>query len=1485
MYAGAALALERVEPDWALEPLWVGLDVGSTTVKIAIVEPRTKKLLHTRYLRHNTRQADTVRQLLCAAHECYPEHAFRVSICGSAGQPYAKALGAFFVQEVIANTIAVKELYPQTRVAIELGGQDAKVIFFRFDQTSGQLVTSDMRMNGSCAGGTGAFVDQIAALLDIPVEEFEAFAAAGQIVYDISGRCGVFAKTDIQPLLNQGVSKEDIALSSLHAIAKQTIGGLAQGMEIKAPVIFEGGPMTFIPTLVRVFQERLGLSDADTLCPAGAETVVAYGAALANGSLFAEKPGAYLGAEGLTLLNDTLPAEANAVITQADAFFRSAAERQAFEARHFAAPFVRKVFKRGTKVDAWLGIDAGSTTSKFVLLDDDNCVIERFYGNNNADPLGVIRAALLDVHQRYHREGVTLNIRGAGATGYGEMLFHKAFHTDHHTVETVAHAYAARKDNPHASFILDIGGQDMKAISINRGIITGIVLNEACSAGCGSFVETYADSLGIAVDDIAELAFASELPSKLGSRCTVFMNSSIITEQKTGKSTGDIMGGLCRSIIENVFTKVVRIANLDSLGSSIIVQGGVFKNNAVLRALEQYLGKEVTRPRYPGEMGAIGIALLTMDRVRALGGDYRSSFFSEEELLRFGFEQHPGSVCRFCSNHCNRTVVAFNDGASFVSGNRCERGEILGEMRSPETRARVRALTRRMNAVPNMVKSHGRLLTRNWPVELLRPAQGIRIGIPRVLEFWTSMPFWKTLFTALGYTVVISKKSDAALFERGLAQVPSDTACLPAKIVHGHIQALIDKGVDTLFMPMMVSQPSENESIKGQAFCPLIQGYPLVIDKSDDPDGRYGIPFEHPIFHWGSGDLKKKQVVRYLSGAWDVPEKLARAAFDQGEAALDAFRQTLRREGQSILEKAAKDDSLAVVLVARPYHSDEFVNHNLAGFFTQAGIPVVTLEGLDFAHEDLSHTRVDTVNSYHARVLSAAQIIACNKNLEAVQIVSFGCGHEAALSDEMIRILAELADKDALVVKLDEGEVKGPLNLRVKSFLETIGQRPPSRTRTASVTELADPFATKFTQEDATRRTILVPNLSPAFSLLIESMFTREGYKARPLPLADARAIALGKKFVHNDICYPGQVNIGEALALLESGQVRADEVAVGLAKNCEHCRAGQYATLARKALDDAGYSNVPIITTGVDDKNMHPGFVVGMRFRIGMVLGIAVMDAIENMVRAMRPYELTPGACDQVYESWRARTMYALREGPRAGLKQLEGAVSAFNAIGIDRSQRRPRVAILGEILMKYHPSANCNIERYFEENGMEVVQPPMLDFFRMGEVINRDMMKRGFTSRPFMTGLITNVQEGVFKRATFRVRRIMQQFKLFEAFPSTQDLAALTRPFIDVTYGAGEGWLIPAEILHHANHGVNSFVILQPFGCLPNHITGRGMTRKLKELNPHIQILSLDYDPDTALANVESRLQMLVMTAREMGRRRLQAPAETAIRHAAVH
>ncbi len=600
--------------------LLVGVDVGSTTIKIAVVNPETRELLHSRYQRHNAMQAKTVSELLNEAHGLFENKSFIVSFCGSGGQPFAEKANAFFVQEVVANALAVREMYPETRVAIELGGQDAKVIFFEKDKTTGKLIATDMRMNGVCAGGTGAFIDQVAELLQIKTEEFESYASIGEKVYEISGRCGVFAKTDIQPLLNQGVAKEDIALSSFHAIAKQTIGGLAQGMEIKPPVLFEGGPLTFNPSLVGVFQQRLGLLSSQILVPKHSEVLVAWGAALSANAMYKDKENGYRREKSLYAIEHFFAKKEDKNEDEIPPFFKDEKEKNEFMQRHLLFDGNYSQPERGTVIKAYLGIDAGSTTTKFVLLNEEEEVIDSFYSGNQGDPLVVLKSALVQLNERYKDAGAKLNILGVGTTGYGELLFYRALRADYHTVETVAHAKAAKRICPDVSFILDIGGQDMKAISVASGVVTGIILNEACSSGCGSFIETYARSLGIKMEQIAEMAFRSENPSKLGSRCTVFMNSSIITEQRDGKKPEDIIAGICRSIIDNVFTKVIRFRNLDSLGKKVVVQGGTFKNDAVLRAFEQYTGLTPIRPERPGEMGAIGIALLTKEHMEKDSG-------------------------------------------------------------------------------------------------------------------------------------------------------------------------------------------------------------------------------------------------------------------------------------------------------------------------------------------------------------------------------------------------------------------------------------------------------------------------------------------------------------------------------------------------------------------------------------------------------------------------------------------------------------------------------------------------------------------------------------------------------------------------------------------------------------------------------------------------------------------------------------------------
>ncbi|MCD7956587.1 MAG: acyl-CoA dehydratase activase, partial [Lachnospiraceae bacterium] len=723
----------------------VGVDVGSTTTKIVAVDPERKQIVYSDYKRHNAAQVHSVYIALDAFKKEFPGALLRVALTGSGGGGIARRLGVPYIQEVVANSIALRIYYSDVGTAIELGGQDAKMIFFN-RASDGTLNVKDMRMNGSCAGGTGAFIDEIATVLKTPVEEFNALAEQGSCVYDISGRCGVYAKTDIQPLLNQGVARQDLALSAFHAIAKQTIGGLAQGLDIEKPVVFEGGPLTFNPRLVKVFAERLELTPEETLIPEHPEIMIAFGAALSLESMFAARTTVY---EVDTLTEKLMGGEADGVyavqekdgscpaLSEADPlpeasggdscrfagdesstgsfhaaydpskpYFASREEREQFLARHQLEECVPYQPRAGETVRAYLGIDSGSTTTKFVLMDDEERILDTFYSPNEGEPLIVAKKAILAIRDRYQAAGARLEIIAAGSTGYGEMLFSKAWSTECHMVETVAHARAAAKYVDDATFILDIGGQDMKAIWVDHGIVTNIVVNEACSSGCGSFLENFASSLHIPVKDIARTAFDSKNPAVLGSRCTVFMNSSIVTEQRNGKESGDIMAGLCRSIIENVFTKVIRISSLESLGDTIVVQGGTFQNDAVLRALEQYTGQEVTRAPYPGLMGAIGAALLTKEHCEeaAAAASFEPTFIGLDAIENFSYTQEANSPCPFCTNHCKRTIVRFSNGNSWITNNRCERGEILGDPKDARVREQLKEKKAEKDRVPNLFR-------------------------------------------------------------------------------------------------------------------------------------------------------------------------------------------------------------------------------------------------------------------------------------------------------------------------------------------------------------------------------------------------------------------------------------------------------------------------------------------------------------------------------------------------------------------------------------------------------------------------------------------------------------------------------------------------------------------------------------------------------------------------------------------------------------
>jgi predicted CoA-substrate-specific enzyme activase len=1454
--------------------LHIGIDVGSTTVKAVVIQSDTKEILFSRYERHNACQSDKVRAFLQEIFALYPHEKYRLAFCGSGGRTIAELIHAPYVQEVVANSIAVRAFYPQARVAVELGGQDAKIVFFYHDKATNRLTAGDMRMNGNCAGGTGAFIDEVASLLRTPVEDFDALAARGTQVYDISGRCGVFAKTDIQPLLNQGGLLEDIALSTFHAIAKQTIGGLAQGLEIKPPVVFEGGPLTFNPTLIRVFAERLGLSDSEIIVPPKAELFIAYGTALSVNEMFQDFDGNFSTEAALTSLSMYREIVAGNFVMPNLSFFNTETEREEFSARHKMRVINNDAMpKRGETLRVYLGIDAGSTTTKFVLIDENENVVDCFYSPNKGEPLKVIKKALLDMNAKYRNAGIKLEVIAIGTTGYGELLFDKALGADFHTVETVAHAAAAQKYIPGVSFILDIGGQDMKAISISNGIVTNITVNEACSSGCGSFLETFAQTLNIPVDKIAEAALSAKNPARLGSRCTVFMNSTIITEQKNGKQAHDIMAGLCRSIVENVFTKVVRISNPAQLGDKIVVQGGTLKNDAVLRALEQYLGKSVIRAPYPGEMGAIGIALLTKREITEHGytsphgTGNRSRFIGFEALENFSYTQEANLLCPFCSNNCNRTLVRFSNGLTWVTGNRCERGEIVGDPQDSSIREQVSKITQDMSSVPDMIKIRDELLFGDYPVSRLLPSKDITIGIPRVLDFWRNMPFWKVFWTSLGFKIKVSRKSSRRLYESGLQYVASDTVCFPAKLVHGHIQDLIENKVDRIFFPQINRLPPENPEYFSTFTCPVLKGYPLSIRFSNNPEEKHNIPFDTPIFHWFSKRDQDFQLCRWIRQTFNIPEKTTLAAIKQAEKALADFNRVMAENGRKIIEDVEKNESFAVVIAGRHYQYDEHINHNLSRFFTSMGIPVLTLDSLpNLENVSLDKSRVEITNNNHARLLSGAIFAAEHPALEYVDIFSFGCGHDAVYTDEIVRIMNEISGKSPLILKMDESEIAGPLRIRIRSFIETVTIR---RKKEAHNTKpLGDPYPVKLNKTDK-EKVILIPNVSRAFSLIISACLVKDGYRAEPLPMGGAEAIAMGKKYVHNDICLPAQIVIGEAILALKSGKYDPDNTVVGTAKVLCDCRLSNYMPLTRKALDEAGFPQVPVITTDMQDlKNAHPGMNFTPVTYTNAVWGIIEADALEFLRRRIRPYELQKGETDRVVENaFHEITSGLARGGIPYSFKPFKKAIKDLCAVRYDRSELKEQVYIQGEYLLTFHPGSNQQVEKYLEKNGMEVILPRMYGIYRHLFLNHTVSEIKEFNVKHSLYDTLFAMAGNKFMDAAVKyVNKIAKAHPLYEPDITLEEAAKYSDHIMHHSILSGESFLIAADILHYAARGIRSFVILQPFGCLPNHICGRGIIKKIKEQHGDIQILPLDYDPDVSFANIENRLQMLIMNARSL-------------------
>lgn len=1396
--------------------LKVGIDIGSTTIK-AVVADEEGRLLYKNYERHFSDIPHALTANLKALEKILGEKRFRFALTGSAGMGIAQRLKLPFVQEVIAAATAVKKLIPQTDTVVELGGEDAKIMYFGS--------APEERMNGVCAGGTGAFIDHMAALLNTDAGGLNDLAANARRVYTIASRCGVFAKTDIQALMNDGASKEDIARSILQAVVNQTIGNLAQGREITGKVAFLGGPLSFLPELKKCFISTLKMAPENVVEVADAAYFVAVGAALSEETK-------ELNFRDITA--DLAKAEGSYGITRDEtlALFRDEAEYQAFLERHG-----RDRVKRGElasyKGPVFVGVDAGSTTTKIVAIGRDKEILYTEYGSNQGSPLNVV---IRELRGLYRALPDTAYLACVMATGYGEKIVKAALHADGGEVETFAHYRAALEFCPEVSCVLDIGGQDMKCFLIHNGNIGKITLNEACSAGCGSFIENFAQGLGMTAAEFADKAMEAEAPVDLGTRCTVFMNSRVKQAQKEGAALADISAGIGLSIIKNALFKVMQLKDVKELGDHIVVQGGTFYNNAVLRNMEKLLGKEVIRPDIAGLMGAYGAAILALEQ-KAAFPESRSQILPAEELERFSVTSR-SYRCNACGNHCLVTMQTFPDGGRYFTGNRCERGE--GKPKD-------------MNKAPNIYEyKNERLFDYYKPLE---NAPRGRIGIPRVLNMYEDYPFWATFFTKLGYEVVLSGKSSAQMYYKGMATIPSDSLCYPAKLAHGHVMDLMQRGVKKIFYPCLPYNMEDEANHTGNHFnCPVVASYAENIRNNMDVLRSEEIKFMEPFLPINDPKRMLERLIEALCSE-GIPAAEIKKAMDAGYKEIEHYREDVRRKGAEILRIAKEKKLPVILLIGRPYHIDPEINHGIPEMIQSYNLAIVSEDSV--YHMDTPEENLYIVNqwSYHARLYHAASFAASHPEINLIQLSSFGCGLDAITTNQ-VREIMEGHQRLYTMIKLDEVSNLGAARIRLRSLLAVLARRHVPEYRPLEIEERA-----YFTPECKETHTILAPQMAPIHFNLISHALNRYGYHVVIPETPRQEAIDLGLQYVQNDMCYPAIVVIGQMLQALKSGKYDPDHTSIVLFQTCGACRATNYLNLMRKALQSAGYPQVPVFACWGLEKDAFRLNFTGFK---DVAKAIVYGDLLQNVTNRMRPYELIPGSTDKLFEKWLAKCKEELDHGSFLQFRQtIKYLVHEFDAIPLVPRLWKPKVGVVGEILVEYHPVANNHLEKILAREGAEVVMPELANFMLY-------MAFDGITRHDILDGkwLAKAGAQMFIKVAEFflsPMRRALEQSKHFTAPISIYKIAELASRHVSLGNMAGEGWLLPGEMARLMEEGVRNVVCLQPWACLPNHILGKGVFREIRRTYEDANLVAMDCDAGASEVNQLNRLKLMLAVAKE--------------------
>ena len=1398
----------------------LGIDIGSTTVKIAILD-ENDNLVFSDYERHFANIQETLADLLQKAENQLGELTLCPVITGSGGLTLANHLEVPFVQEVIAVSTSLQKLAPKTDVAIELGGEDAKIIYFE----NGNV---EQRMNGICAGGTGSFIDQMASLLQTDAPGLNEYAKHYKALYPIAARCGVFAKTDIQPLINDGATKEDLSASIFQAVVNQTISGLACGKPIRGHVAFLGGPLHFLSELKAAFIRTLKLDDEHIIAPDNSHLFAAIGSALnakqdVTVSLIKLKE----------RMRTTIKLDFE--VERMEPLFATEEDYQAFHERQSA--YKVKTGDLSTyKGKCFLGIDAGSTTTKTALVGEDGTLLYSFYSNNNGNPLKTTISSIQEIYELLPDDA---EIAFSCSTGYGEALIKAALLLDEGEVETVSHYYAAAFFDPEVDCILDIGGQDMKCIKIRNQTVDSVQLNEACSSGCGSFIETFAKSLNYTVQDFAKAALFAKHPIDLGTRCTVFMNSKVKQAQKEGAEVSDISAGLAYSVIKNALYKVIKVSDASELGKHIVVQGGTFYNDAVLRSFEKIANCQAIRPDIAGIMGAFGAALIARERYQE--GE-KTSMLSIDQINSLQYTTSMAN-CRGCTNNCRLTINKFSGGRKYISGNRCERG--LGKEKNKDH-------------IPNLFDYKYKRIFSYEPLSSDKATRG-QVGIPRVLNMFENYPFWYTFFTELKYQVVLSPTSTRKIYELGIESIPSESECYPAKLAHGHVTWLIRNGVKFIFYPCIPYERNEFPDAVNHYNCPIVTSYAENIKNNVDELNDPSITFRNPFMAFTSEEILTNRLVEEFP---DIPAAEVKAAAHKAWDELSAVHRDVQKKGEETLRYLKETGRRGIVLAGRPYHIDPEIHHGIPDMINSYGIAVFTEDSVAHLGHVERPIRVNDQWMYHSRLYSAANFVKTREDLDLIQLNSFGCGLDAVTTDEVYEIL-DGSDKIYTCLKIDEVNNLGAARIRIRSLIAAIrakqAQNKKRNIKPASIEKVS------FTKQMRKEYTILCPQMSPFHFGIFEAAFNASGYNLEVLPNDNKHAVDVGLKYVNNDACYPSLMVVGQIMDALLSGKYDLNKTAVIMSQTGGGCRASNYIAFIRRALKKAGMEQVPVISLNLSGLESNPGFKLTLPLIKRIVYGAVFGDILMKCVYRMRPYELEEGIVNRKHKIWEQRVIaFVTGSSVSHGTfkKMCREMVHDFDTIPIS-DEKKPRVGIVGEILVKFLPAANNHLADLLEAEGAEPVVPDLIDFICYCFYNqNFKVEKLGFKkSKATIANLGLKAIDWLRKTAN----EALEQSRHFTPAADIRDLAKMASPIVSAGNQTGEGWFLTGEMMELIHGGVPNIVCIQPFGCLPNHIVGKGVIKEVRREHPEANIVAIDYDPGASEVNQLNRIKLMLSTAQK--------------------